>query len=209
MNAAPPPHPPTIDDLEPWRQFALEYLRAELKGASPDRLGGPHLCTESPLEGEGAIVAFSFVADFGVGDAQRHWVVVGRTEANYYPDYELEPGDVFCLHWGTRFMSVLGVPRIDDNAGDDYDASNDAREILDRIAPGKPIEAVETPVTFDVEGQKHAVLRCRLDDESIYIFGRDAPPGFSRRINLPPHVAYRIHLGRVLMREPNPENDEA
>lgn len=198
---------PSMADVEPWKRYAIEYLRSELKSTAPDELNEPQLCNDSPLEGEGAIVAFPFMADFGVGVAQKHWVIVGQTEPNYYPHYDLEPLDLFCLHWGTRFMSVLSVPQADAASSGEYDPTQDARHILDRIAPRKPIEKVEVAVTFDVEGEKHSVLRCRLDDESIYIFGRDAPPGFSRRADLPPHVAYRIHIGRVLLREPEPVDE--
>lgn len=198
---------PGEETLAAMRRSALAYLTTELKDAASKELGEPHFCDASPLEGEGAIAAFPFLADFGFDGEQRHWVVVGETQPNYYPHYDLEPLDVFCLHWGTRFMSVLGVPQADTAANKGYDPVQDARQTLDRIAPREPIEAVEVAVTFDVEGEKHSVLRCRLNDESIYIFGRDAPPGFSRRIDLPPHVAYRIHLGRVLMREPEPKDE--
>lgn len=82
-----------------------------------------------------------------------------------------------------------------------YDPVQDARRIVDRVAPERPVSEVAVAATFDVDGQRHAVLRCRVGNEPVYVFGRDAPQGFSRRTNLPPHVAYRMHIGHVLRRE--------
>jgi len=82
-----------------------------------------------------------------------------------------------------------------------YDFTADARAMVNRVAPESSLEDVSVAATFDVEGQLHAVLRVRLAGNIIYLFARDAPPGFSRRTDLPPHVAYRLHLGIVLRQE--------
>jgi len=37
------------------------------------------------------------------------------------------------------------------------------------------------------------------------IMGRDAPFGFSMRTDLAPQVVFRLHLGRVLRLEPDPD----
>lgn len=207
----PPETPPDDHNLEAWRAYALSYLSQELGNAAPGALQDPILFSSSPLQGEGSVVVFEFMSDRGGRGEQRYFVIVGRTEPNYYFAYDLAAADAFHLHLGTRFMIVMGVSRVDDktlgSAVKAYDPRADARAIVDRAAPGATIEDLEVAVTFDVAGEYHAVLRGKVAGEPVYIMGRDAPTGFSRRVDLPPHVAYRLHLGHVLRMEPKPKDD--
>jgi len=200
-----PDKPPSSENLGAWESCALAYLREQLREAAPSTLSAPTLFPQSPLEGEGATVVFSFTAARGARGPEPHYVVVGRTEPNYYPAYGLDADEAFSLHLGTRFMLVMGVAQAADGAGGDYDAYKDARAIADRVAPKMPLEDVCVAATFDVDGAFHTVLRCKLGGEAIYIMGRDGPPGISRRIDLSPHVVYRLHIGHVLRREADPE----
>jgi hypothetical protein len=197
----PPADAPCEHNLAPWREYALSYLRGQLGEAAPAALGAATLFTHCPLEGEGPVILFGFEADRG-GGREPYYVAVGRTEPNYYPAYGLDADDAYSLHLGTRFMLVMGVAQRPERAGDAYDAAGDARAIAVRVAGDRPVEDVRVAATFDVDGQLHSVLRARLAGEEVYIMGRDAPPGFSRRTDLPPQVVYRLHLGVVLRREP-------
>ena len=203
-----PADPPSEKNLPAWQAYALDYLREQLKDAAPSELTKPKLFERSPLEGEGATVVFEFTADIADRGAERHFVVVGQTEPNYYPAYGLDADETFSLHVGTRFMLVMGVAQCGPSEPGDYDAQADARAIVGRIAHEAAVEDVTIAATFDVEGEPHAVLRCKVAGESVYIFGRDAPPGFSRWTNLPPQVVYRLHLGSVLRREPAPSDED-
>jgi hypothetical protein len=199
MNA--PHEPPCEANVEAWREFALSYLREQLREMAPITLSHPTIFARSPLEGEGATMVFGFTCDRGTHGTEAHYVVVGRTEANYYASYGLDADEAFSLHLGTRFMLVMGVAQAAEQAGDNYDAVSDARVIADRVAPEMAVEDVRVAATFDVAGQLHSVLQCRLGGDEVYILGRDAPPGFSRRTDLPPHVVYRLHIGSVLRSE--------
>ena len=160
---------------------------------------------------------FGFTADrSGRGEEQYH-VFVGQTEPNYYPALGLTAEEAFNLHLGTRFMLVMDVALIDAaSAGQPsehlpetaYDAAADARGIVDRVAPGATIEDLTIAAAFDVEGAIHTVLRCRVAGEPVYIMGRDAPPGFSRRVDLPAQVVLRLHIGHVLRQEPKPADED-
>ncbi len=204
-----PEEPPNELNVDEWRDFALAYLAEALGEAAPSRLENSVVHSRSPLEGEGATAAFEFTAERGGRGPERYYVFVGRTEPNYYPAYDLSAEEAFELHLGTRFMLVMGVAQVEgieaaageSGPAEAYDAMKDARQIVARVAPERPITDLSVAVTFDVDGQRHAVLRCKIGDESVYVFGRDAPQGFSRRVNLPPHVAYRLHVGHVLRRE--------
>lgn len=209
-----PAEPPNPQNLGLWKGRALEYLQGQLKDVAPIKLGEPTLFPISPLAGEGATVVFPFAASRGPPQATRRgeplgeeffFVVVGITEPNYYPAYGLEPEEVFSLHLGTRFMLVMGVAQCP--PPETYDPRTDARAIVDRVAPDAPLDGVEVAACFDVEGSRHIVLRCRLRGEAVYIFGGDAPHGFSRRVDLPPQVAYRVHIGHVLRVEANPGHE--
>lgn len=204
----PPASPPNNDNIHEWRNYALDYLSAELREAAPSTLTNPVLFPRSPLEDEGPSVVFEFRADRSGRGEERYFVVVGQTEPNYYLADDLDAEQAFELHLGTRFMLVMGVAQVDGTSqlgheAAQYDPVKDAREIVDRVAPNQPIDELEVAVTFDVDGQLHAVIRGRIAGEPIYIMGRDAPPGFSRRVDLPPQVAYRLHIGHVLRMEPD------
>jgi len=201
-----PADPPREGDIDQWRAFALEYLAAQLKDAAPKTVRSPVVFSNAPLEGDGPVVIFSFIMNRGGRGDEPHYVVVGQTESNYYPAYGLDADEAYSLHLGTRFMLVMGVAQAAQPAGD-YDAFCDARAIADRVAPGTALEAVSVAATFDVDGQFHAVLSCRLAGERIYIMGRDSPTGFSRRVDLLPQVVYRLHIGHVLRSEANPDLD--
>jgi hypothetical protein len=203
-----PIEPPTNRNLPIWQGYAIDYLREQLRDAAPGELSNPRLFERSPLDGEGATAVFEFVADVGGRGTERHFVVVGQTEPNYYPAYGLDADEAFSLHLGTRFMLVMGVAQCDPNEPGHYDAAGDAKAIVERIAHGVTVEDVTVAAMFDVDGGRHAVLRCKLAGEPVYIFGGDAPPGFSRRVDLPHQVAYRLHLGHVLRREPAPSDED-
>ena len=125
-----PGEAPNENNLGQWQAYALGYLREQLKDAAPSELSNPRLFERSPLEGEGATVVFEFVADVGGRGAERHFVVVGLTEPNYYPAYGLDADEAFSLHLGTRFMLLIGVAQCDPNEPGGYDARADARSIV-------------------------------------------------------------------------------
>ena len=224
-----PNHPPDASNTADWTAFALEYLAPQLRDHAPDSLGPSTLFPRSPLEGDGPCLVFPFAADRTGHGLENHYVVVGVTEPNYYPAYGLDPEDAFSLHVGTRFMLVMQIAQIPvgseavspggagvspggaaispggEGVSPAYDALQDARGIVDRIAPDAKLEDVSIAASFDVDGAIHTVLSATLNGERIYIMGRDAPPGFCRRADLPPQVAYRLHLGEVLRAEPDPE----
>ena len=213
----PPPSPPGNENLDEWRDYALAYLAEQLRSAAPPALVNPVLFPRSPLEGEGPTVLFGFTADRSGRGKERYHVFVGRTEPNYYPVFDLNAEEAFDLHLGTRFMLVMGVALLDESSAGPspgrssaraYDAAADARSIVDRVSPGAAIEDLTIAAMFDVDGEIHAVLRCRIAGEPVYIMGRDAPPGFSRRVDLPAQVVFRLHLGHVLRHEPKPANGE-
>jgi hypothetical protein len=200
-----PTLPPTRETIELWRSYALAFLRGQLQASAPAQLGEATILDRSPLDGDGAACIFDFMLTRG-GSPQKCYVVVGQTEANYYPAYDLTPDEAYSLHIGTRFMLVVGVGQCDWRARSDYDPSADAREIVDRVAPGAPIDEVTVPGSFDVLGQLHVVLKARVAGEQVYIMAGDAPNGFSRRVHLPVPAAYRLHLGEALRHEPAPED---
>lgn len=141
-------------------------------------------------------------------------MVVGETETNYYPAYDLDASQGFDLHLGTRFMLVMGVAQMDREQDDPvspdaYDAMEDAQRIVGKIAPDAEIENLKVAALFDVGGERHAVLRCHIGSEPVYVMARDAPPGFSRRVDLPPQIAYRLHIGNILRSEPAPRETES
>lgn len=147
------------------------------------------------------MILYEFSANPGDHGESRYFIAVGETVPNYYPAYDLDVQEAFDLHLGTRFMLVMEVGQADSSRLSAFDAVARAREIVDLVAPGEPIEALEVSSAFDVAGQLHTVLRCRLDGEEVFLFAGECAPGFSRRTDIPPNVVYRIHLGRILRGE--------
>ncbi len=184
----------------------MEYLAHELREAAPKTLGDATRFPHSPLDGEGAVVVFAFEAVRSDRDAKQFYVVVGRTEPNYYPAHELSPDEAFSLHLGTRFMLVMGIAQAEESMVAAYDPSRDARTIVDRISPNAPIEDARVAAAFDVDGQLHAVVSCRLAGRDVFVMAGDAPHGIHERTGLPPQVAYRLHIGQVLRNEPDPDH---
>jgi len=191
--------------LGPWREFALDYLREQLREAAPTELGAATIFEHSPLEGEGPTVLFEFQAKRGASQPERYFAAVGQTEPNYYPAYGLDADEAYSLHLGTRFMLVMGVAQCEPPDGEKYDPMKDARAVVDRVAPSAPVEGLAVAACFDVGGLRHVVLRGKVAGQEVYIMAGDAPAGFSRHVELPPPVAYRLHLGTVLRSEPRPD----
>jgi len=206
LTPATPSDPRQADS---WRGDALRFLQTQLRDRAPTVLDGPWVFDVSPLEGEGPTVLFQFRMALADRPAEPHWVVVGRTEPNYYPGAGLDVESAYALHLGTRFMLTLGIgiARAERWAGLDPTAA--VRFHVDRVAPGVLVEDARLAVAFELEDQLHAIIACRIGGQAAYVFAADAPPGFSTQIHLAPHLAYRIHLGRVLLSEPTPdEGDE-
>lgn len=185
-------------------QMACDYLARELGADAPRSLRPVASFDEHPLETEGPVTIFSFTTSRS-GRPEEYRVVAGETEPNYYPAWNLSPEETYTLHLGTRFMLVLQVkqlPLADLPSTIEIDVTGP----LARIAPGEPISGFRSVAAFSMEGQRHAVCRLRLAEEELYVLGGDLPLGIYRRIDLPPHVVYRMHLGSVIRME---EEEEA
>lgn len=197
--------PTDADDLAAWSAVALVYLRDQLASDAPAALGKGRLFPNSPLEGEGFTVIFPFQSQRGIPGDTNFYVAVGPAHNNYYPAYGLSMDEAYDLHLGTRFMLVMGIAQRGPAPDDDFEIQREARRVVERIAPQAVTDDLELAASFDVDGQFHAVLRCRMAGRLVYIFAGDAPIGFSEKTSLPPPVAYRMHLGHVLRHEANPE----
>lgn len=188
-----------------WRDYALAYLSRHFGAHAPATLGAPKLFARSPLEGDGAALVFPFEAAPGGHERQSFYVVVGRTEPNYFPAWGLAPEEVYGVHVGTRFMLTLQVAQVKPEDAPPYDAVGDVRRLVAMVAPQVLVESVEIAALFHAASEWHAVCRADVGGESVYVFARDCPPGFSRRTDLAPHVAYRMHLGMMLQQEADAE----
>lgn len=185
------------------QQLAHDYLVQALGPDAPTQLTVLGQFDENPLEGEGAVTVFSFEASIRGAELQAYHVVAGETPANYYPAYNLTPEEIYSLHLGTRFMLVLEVgllPLGELPPG----VEAEMIETLGRVAPREPVTDFELSAVFAVEDQKHAVARCRIGGEAVYVLGGDLPLGIYRQIYLPLQVVYRLHLGNVIRREESP-----
>lgn len=199
--------PIDANDLSAWSTVALEYLRDQLANDAPIALGKGKFFPNSPLEGEGFTVIFPFQSQRGAPADTNFYVAVGPSRNNYYPAYGLAMDEAYDLHLGTRFMLVMGIALRSPVPDDDFEIQREARRVVDRIAPQAVIDDLELAASFDVDGQFHAVLRCKMAGRPVYIFAGDAPIGFSEKMSLPPAVAYRMQLGRVLRHEAKPDDD--
>ena len=196
---AAPAAAPAPDCEREWREYALTWLRQQLGDRAPTTMGIPTYFDASALEGDGPIAIFPFSTS---GDEPaEHWVVVGRTEPNYYPRWGLTADEAFRVHLGTRFMLVVGVSQADEAERQTYDPRADLDRILAQIYPGEPSLKASLAAMFRVGAKRHTVCRCRIGGEDVFVMAGDCPPGFYRRTELPPHVVYRLHLGSLLVQE--------
>lgn len=191
--------------LDAWRAYALAYLAEALRESAPNALGSATIFSRSPLEGEGAVVVFEFEAERSSLDAKRFYAVVGRTEPNYYPAYDLTSDEAFSLHLGTRFMLVLGIGQAAAERVATFDASAAAKAVVERVSPELTIRDARVAAAFDVDGELHAIVFCDIEGREAFVISGDAPPGIYERVTLPPQVVYRMHLGQVLRNEPDPD----
>lgn len=186
---------------------AARYLATQFGDQRAPALTLADVFDEQPLDKEGltAIFRFELPASNAVvkaaGGAQLpHYVAVGVTEPNYYPAYNLAPDDAYSLHIGTRFMLVMGVASVD-LANEPDDAREQMRAFVAAAAPGARLGADELVALFACEDQRFAAYRVRVDDEPLYVFGADCPPGFYQTTYLPPAVVLRLHLGKLIRAE--------
>ncbi len=187
-----------------WIDAARRYLAAELHERAPAELALAAVFDERPLEGEGLTALLSFelppvmllrVAGTSAGDP-RHYVAVGETEPGYFPAYGLSPDDAYSLHIGTRFALVVGLSVLPPESEPPV-ARPALRSILETCNPGVP-HTEQLAGLFQCGAEVFAVYRVTLPERTVYCFGCDCPPGFEERIDLPPPVALRLHLGRQI-----------
>jgi len=191
--------PVNTNRIDKYASAALAYLRSVMRDRAPEQLGECRIFETSPLDGEGPTALFEFTIPSASAEQQRHFVAVGQTEPNYYPALDLSFDDAFALHLGTRFMLVMQVG-VATSAGE-LDVARAVQSLIDSVRPNEPVSDVELAASFDVDGQFHGVARCRIRNQSVYVFIGQAPAGFSTSIHHPAQVAYRIHLGRALIAE--------
>ncbi len=191
--------------LDAWRAFALAYLAEAMRESAPSVLGNAAIFPSSPLEGEGAVAVFEFEAQRSSLDAKRFFVTVGQTEANYYPAYDLTSDEAFSLHLGTRFMLVLGIGQATATQLASVDAALAAKVVVNRVSPDLSVGDARVAAAFDVDGELHLIVSCRIGGRESYVMSGEAPPGIYERPTLPPQVVYRMHLGQVLRTEPDPD----
>jgi hypothetical protein len=189
------------------RAEALRFLRQQLAGDAPQAI--EHLASfpGQPLEGEGEMSVFAFCASVGGSEACRYHVVSGATTPNYYPAWGLDVDQVYELHLGTRFMLVMQVRTIGiDDLPADWPAKTTA--FIGTIAPREPVTEMSVAAAFRVGDELHLVSRLRIAEEEVYVLGLDCPPGVYREIELPPHVIFRKHIGRLIRLEADAEAAE-
>ncbi len=187
-------------------EMAREYLARQFGPRAPTALRPVAIYDEHALEGEGAVSVFSFTASHGDQEPAAFYVITGETEPNYYPDWGLSPDEVYSLHLGTRFMLVLEVDRLPLSELPPMLESEIVRSLA-TVAPGEPIGDFRPVAAFSLDGQRHAVCRLRLGEEELYVLGGDLPLGIYRRTDLPPHVIYRLHLGKLIRTEAQEEEE--
>lgn len=181
-------------------QKAHKFLKQQLGNDAPESL--THIATYKgqPLENEGDMSIYKFTASIGNDEPADYHVVAGRTEPNYYPDWNLSPDDLYSLHLGTRFMLVMEIA-----IAHDVDVTADqfaaVESFIHTVAPSQPITNLSAAAVFRTQDDLLAVFRAKIADEKVYILGLDCPPGIYRETNLPPHVILRRHLGNLIRKE--------
>lgn len=195
--------PPTNPAAE-HEAAAFAYLRAELGSDSPTSMTHQATFPGAPLEGEGDMSVFGFSASIGGEPEQDYRVVAGQTSPNYYPSWKLDTEEAFELHLGTRFMLVMEVATVPSTALPPNWMER-ITEFIHSVAPGEPIADVVPAVVFKVGDELHLVSRAKIADEEVYVLGLDCPPGVYRKIDLPPHVIFRLHVGMLIRREARDE----
>ncbi len=195
-----------MTDLRPIEAGALAYLAEQLGPRAPRQLTFEHEFSESPLEGEGRTVLFSFDLEPGSGAPEcsaadrRHYVAFGETTPNFFPAYGLNPDEAYSFHVGTRFMLVMRVQKVEPEA-----APPNARPSLDHMlasaAPGARVENVELAALFRCDDDYFAVYRLDIEGRRVYGLAADCPPGFHELTQHPPQMVLRLHLGQVIRAE--------
>lgn len=188
-------------------RLAQAYLARQLGLRAPSHLSLVATLAEQPLAGEGPVAIFSFELPHRTSAAAnaappdpRHYVVVGTTEPNYFPAHGLPPDDAYSLHVGTRLALELGLEVVDTDT-EPPEARRAMRAFVAACNPDAPIERESLAGLFRCEDRLFAVYRVTLRGHDVYCLGADCPPGFCDQADLPPQVALRVHLGRVIRAE--------
>ncbi|MBI4581184.1 MAG: hypothetical protein HY718_15890 [Planctomycetes bacterium] len=196
-----------MSDVSAHKQMALDFLAGELGRDAPRDLTAAATFDEHPLEKEGCVTVFAFDASIGGNPVEPFYVVAGETSTNYYPQWGLDPEQIYDVHLGTRFMLVVEVQQLP-LAELPPTLESDARDRLAGVVPGAPVAEFRPVAAFVAEGHKHAVCRARIADEEVHVLAGDLPLGIYRLINLPPHVVYRLHLGNIIRMERDDGTEE-
>lgn len=201
-----PAQPIRTSEVLEGEQQALEYLRAQLGERAPEALSFEGVFDEQALEGEGRTLIFSFhlppanPADARCAGPTRHYVAVGQTEPNYFPDYGLNASDAYSFHLGTRFMLVLGVQKVDLSL-EPPGAREQMRKFLAIYAGSHEVADEQLAGLFRCEDSYFAVYRVTIAGQPYYVMGADCPPGCYPMCDFPPQAALRLHLGKVVRHE--------
>ena len=179
---------------------AMDYLKKALSQDAPRNIVLEGNFPGRPLEREGEMSVFSFETSIGGQPADRYWVVAGQTPANHYPHWGLTHEQVYELHLGTRFMLVMEVSSVP--VGElPPDLPRQIQDFIGSVAPGETVSDIEPAAAFLVGDDVYAICRARISEEPVYVLGMKAPPGIYRDTQLPPHVVFRLHIGKHIRRE--------
>ncbi len=186
-------------------QAARAYLASELPPAATVRITQQVAFTEHPLEGEGDVTVFGFESNVDGGEREAFWVVVGDTQPNYYPHWELTADQAYDLHIGTRFMLVMEVASVPIESLPN-DLATGIERFIGTVAPSQRVTGILPAAAFGIENEVYTICRATIGDEHVYVLGQDCPPGIYREGELPPHVVFRRHLGKLIRYEAERES---
>jgi hypothetical protein len=202
-------------DAAEARRLAQAYLNEQLGSRAPLTMELAASFNEAPLDNQGQAFVFSFDLSGGASShapsnvenagcaPQRHFVVAGDTQPNYFPAYAFDADDGYSYHIGTSFLLEMGVQRVQ------MDEPPGARERLMRFlltyARAEQLGEIRVAAIFACQEQFFVIYDVRIDADRFYCMGCDCPPGCYALTRFPPQVALRLHLGKLIRAEARTE----
>ena len=182
--------------MEDLKTKALQIVKEEFDPAFNGELKLEQTFQNHPLKEEpGNSALFSFSPN----DQDRLFVIVGNVMPMIYPDYDLSADEMWAVHMGMEYFIKMGVAEDTNRKSPIFLAylKMVSTVFQTQLYIFKP-DTVKIEKVYQLNEQRHVVGSATFEGKNYSWIVGDIPH-FVYKKELPPHIVWALHMGRILL----------
>lgn len=178
-------------------QEAVNFLKKEFHPDLDYQLKLESTFQRHPLKGEIQTSLFSFNVD--TGEPQHFYIFTGDTAPMIYPEWDLTQDELWAVHLGTEYFIEQGVTE---------DSERKPHMLLTYLKMVATLfqeqlyimktDSVKIEKVYKFNDQRHVVGHAEFNEKKYSWIVGDITH-FVYKKDLPPHVIWALHMGRILL----------